>query len=67
MRNANLIIVKSVEKELLNNFLNGIFLRPKKYNAANRSFIINFIARFAKVKKLINAAAFDLILECMKI
>lgn len=66
-RNANLIMVISVEKELLNNFLNWIFLRPKKYNAANRSFILDFIARFAKVKKLINAAAFDLILRIMKI
>lgn len=51
-RNANLIMVISVEKELLNNFLNWIFLRPKKYNAENRSFILDFIARFAKVKKI---------------
>lgn len=28
---------------------------------------LDFIARFAKVKKLINAAAFDLILRFMKI
>lgn len=44
-RNANLIMVISVEKELLNNFLNWIFLRPKKYNAANRSFILDFIGK----------------------
>lgn len=56
-----------VEKEFLNNFLNWIFFRLKKYNVVNRFFILDFIVRFVKVKKLINVVVFDLILWFMKI